>query len=147
MRGIETAFWGTLGADPELKASSGKPFATMNVAVTVGQADDGKDASQWIRVACFGDVAETIAGQAKKGDRIYCEGSLTLNTWADKTTGELKAGLNVAAWKAEKVSAIGKNRQFREKGHELPPSMFKEGGQRQVDAPRKEFELNDAIPF
>ena len=49
MRGLETAFWGTLGADPELKTGkSGKPFATFNVAVTVGHADDGKDVTQWV---------------------------------------------------------------------------------------------------
>jgi hypothetical protein len=44
MRGIETAFWGTLGGDPELKtAKSGNAFAVMNVAVTVGRDDTGKD--------------------------------------------------------------------------------------------------------
>ena len=43
MRGIEAAFWGTLGADPELKLSkAGNPFATMNAAIAVGHADDGK---------------------------------------------------------------------------------------------------------
>jgi hypothetical protein len=47
MRGIEAAFWGTLGKDPELRTSkTGNPFATLSVAVTVGQADDGKDVSQ-----------------------------------------------------------------------------------------------------
>ena len=67
MRGLETAFWGTLGADPELKTGkSGKPFATFNVAVTVGHADDGKDVTQWVRVACFGAVAEEIAARAAR---------------------------------------------------------------------------------
>ena len=41
---IEIAFWGTLGGDPELKtAKSGNAFAVMNVAVTVGKDDTGKD--------------------------------------------------------------------------------------------------------
>jgi single-strand DNA-binding protein len=79
MRGIETAFWGVLGKDPQLKTSkNGKAFTNMNVVVTVGQADDGKDANQWLRVACFGATAENIAARAKKGDRIYVEGSLTM---------------------------------------------------------------------
>ena len=109
---IECAFWGVLGKDPELRTSkTGNAFATMNVAVTVGKADDGKDISQWVRVACFGETAETIAAKAWKGDRVYVEGQLTLNTWADKTTGETKTGLNVAAWRCEKVAAIGKNRE------------------------------------
>ena len=111
MRGIETAFWGVLGKDPELRTSkSGKPFATMNVVVTVGTADNGKDVGQWLRVACFGEAAEKIAARAEKGDRVYVEGTLTLNTWADKATGEAKTGLNVAAWKCERMSAIGRSR-------------------------------------
>ena len=105
-----------------------------------------------VRVACFGETAEKIASQAKKGDRVYCEGQLTLNTWADKTTGEAKTGLNLAAFKCEKVAAIGKNRQFREKGHELSPSSFKANARSDAEAifkpaDEKRFELNDEIPF
>jgi single-stranded DNA-binding protein len=76
MRGIETAFWGVLGKDPEPKTSkTGNAFATMNVAVTVGKADDGKDVSQWVRVACFGETAEKIAARARKGDRVMSKAS------------------------------------------------------------------------
>ena len=85
-RGIETAFWGTLGKDPELKTGrTGTAYAPMSIVVTVGQSDDGKDVSQWLRVTCFKGVAEAIASKAKKGDRVYVEGTLTLNTWADKS--------------------------------------------------------------
>jgi len=120
MRGLETAFWGVLGKDPELRNSkSGNSFATMNVVVVTGRSDDGKDVSQWLRVACFGGIAEQITAKAKKGDRIYCEGQLTLNTWADKAMGEAKTGLNVAAWKCEKVPGIGRNRQRREPEYEV----------------------------
>jgi Single-strand binding protein family len=53
-RGIETAFWGTLGIDPELKTSkAGTAYTGMNVVVTVGATDEGKDVSQWLRVTCF----------------------------------------------------------------------------------------------
>ena len=124
MRGIETAFWGTLAADPELKTSkSGKPFSTFSVAVTIGHADDGKDVSQWLRVACFGETAEKIAARAGKSDRVYVEGSLTLNTWTT-AAGEQRSGLNVAAWKVERLAAIGRNCQFREKGHEPPVEYY-----------------------
>jgi single stranded DNA-binding protein len=110
VRGLEVAFWGTLGGDPELKISkSEKRFAVFNVAVTVGHDDDGKDVTQWVRVACFGQIAEEVAGRAAKGDRVYVEGSLTMNTWKT-AAGERRSGLNVAAWKAEKLAAIGTNR-------------------------------------
>ena len=110
MRGIESCFWGVLGKDPELKTSkTGNPFATL--AVVVGE----DDASQWIRVACFSETAEQIAVRAKKGDKVYVEGTLTLNTWADKTTGEERHGLNVAAWRVDKLANIGKARAWLEK--------------------------------
>jgi single-stranded DNA-binding protein len=79
MRGIETAFQGTLGKDPELKTSkTGTPYAGLSVVVTVGKDDDGKDIGQWIRVTCFKEIAQHIAVSAKKGSRLYCEGSLSL---------------------------------------------------------------------
>jgi single-strand DNA-binding protein len=167
-RGIETAFWGVLGKDPELKTSkSGKAYTGMNVVVVTGATDDGKDVSQWLRVVCFGETAEAIAARAKKGDRIYCEGTLTLTQWND-AHGEVRHGLNVAAWKCERLSAIGRNRQFKERGHEPALSSFKDGAERQLKGTafaaenleanqhkrprpkvmgRDDFELNDEIPF
>ena len=62
-------------------SKAGKPFATMNVAVTTGADDDGKPVSQWVRLACFGQVAEDIAARAGKQDRVYFEGSLTASIW------------------------------------------------------------------
>ena len=128
-RGIECAFWGVLGKDPELKTSkTGTVYAGMNVVVTVGQSDDGKDISQWLRVACFGETAKAIASRARKGDRVYVEGSLTMTQWNDASTGEARHGLNVAAWKVERVASIGKNRQRQGTGDGA--------AQRQHEAPR-----------
>ena len=110
-RGIETAFWGTLGKGPELKTSkAGTPYTGMNVVVTVGKDDNGKDVSQWLRVTCFGDTAKAIAAKARKGDRIYVEGSLTMSQWND-AQGEMKHGLNVSAWRCERTGNIGKSRE------------------------------------
>ena len=141
-RGIECAFWATLGKDPSLRTSkTGNPFATMNVVITVGTADDGKDVSQWLRVACFGDTAKNITSRAKKGDRVYVEGTLTMNQWND-AQGEVRHGLNVAARKVERVASIGKNRERK-------PGTYQEND----DAPPKQnnraqhADFNDEIPF
>jgi single-strand DNA-binding protein len=153
-RGIEAAFWGVLAKDPERRTSkTGKPFATMNVAVTIGNSDDGREVTQWVRVACFGETAEKIAAAAKKGDRVYCEGSLTLNEWTD-AQGERRTGLNVAAFKVEKVPGIGKNRPRREPGNEVsrqndhagPAEYIPQGisaAQRQSGA----ADFEDRVPF
>jgi single-stranded DNA-binding protein len=91
----------------ELKTSkAGKPYVSFPAVVTTGQ---GEDVSQWLRVGCFGDTAEKLAAQAEKGDRIYCEGALTLNTW-EGPAGETRQGLNVAAWKCERLANIGRYR-------------------------------------
>ncbi|MGH8498654.1 MAG: hypothetical protein ACRERV_07605 [Methylococcales bacterium] len=44
----------------------------------------------------IGDTAERIA-KLKKGDALAVTGSLKPSTWPDKTTGEIKHGLNVTA--------------------------------------------------
>lgn len=118
MRGIEAAFFGMLAKEPELRTSkSGKPWTSISVGVEIGDVDDSGAAKlTWIRVAVFGDAAVKLAG-AGKGARLYVEGSLTLNTWND-AHGECRTGLNVAAWKAEKVGrdAIGRQRPPWERG-------------------------------
>jgi single-strand DNA-binding protein len=110
MRGIETAFEGTLGRDPELKTSkAGKPFASLALAVVTGKADAGGDAATWIRATVFGETAEEIAATVKKGDRVYCEGSLTMSQWND-AHGEVRHGLNVAAWRCKPLGLIGERK-------------------------------------
>jgi single-strand DNA-binding protein len=136
MRGIESAFFGTLGRDPELRTSrNGNPYLTLSIAVTVGRDDAGKDVTQWVRVTCFGETAQQLATTARKGDRLYAEGSLTLNTWTTND-GQARADLQVSAWKREKLGAIGRNRPRHDTG------------ERQQASPQDErFALSDEIPF
>jgi hypothetical protein len=72
---IECAFHGFLAADADARTSqAGKPWVRLRVGV-------GKDdAVQWLNVAVFGKAAE-IAATLKKGDRVYAEGSIKLDTW------------------------------------------------------------------
>lgn len=111
---IETAFTGRVGTEPERRISqAGKPWLRFNVAV--GQ----DDAVQWVQVAVFGQQAEELSARLHKGDRIYVEGTLRLNTWADHE-GRERSGLSVAAWKAEKLGAIGRNKPRRRDTPTLP---------------------------
>jgi single-strand DNA-binding protein len=110
MRGIETAFAGTLGRGVELKTSrSGKPYASLALAVVTGKTDDGSDQTTWVRTTVFGETAEEIAASVHKGDRLYIEGMLTLNTWT-ASNGEQRTGLNCAAWKVKPLGLIGERR-------------------------------------
>ena len=134
---IEAAFIGRLGQDPELKTSAaGKPWARLHLAV-------GTDAeTQWISVAIFGEIAERLCATLHKGDKVYVEGTLRLTEWAGRD-GEKRVSLSVAAWKADKLGAIGRNRPRR-----LIPRTDSEGAKatRTNDArePHSEMEANNA---
>lgn len=110
MRGLECAFEGVLGRDPELRQSkAGKPFASLALAVVTGKGEEGGDLTTWVRTTCFGETAVEIAAAVKKGDRVYVEGSLTVSQWND-AHGEVRHGLNVAAWKVKPLGLIGERK-------------------------------------
>ena len=80
---------GNLGADPEIRyAPSGDAICNIRVACTESWRDkatgERKEATEWVRIAFFGKLAE-IAGQyLKKGSQVYVEGSLRTRKWQDK---------------------------------------------------------------
>jgi single-strand DNA-binding protein len=103
---IDCAFCGFLAADAETKVSkAGKPWTRMRVGV--GKDDD----LQWVFVAAFGKAAETAA-ELHKGDRVYVEGTIKLNTWTGND-GTERHGLSVASFKIDRTHNIGRNRPER----------------------------------
>jgi single-stranded DNA-binding protein len=104
---LECAFFGAVGRAPELRTSkSGKPWCFF--PVRVGQ----DDAAQWVKVAAFGETAEGLCRTLQKGDRVYCEGRLTAGIWAPEGKPP-RVSLDCAAWKAEKLGQIGRNKVKR----------------------------------
>jgi single-strand DNA-binding protein len=129
---IDVAFYGFLAADAESRTSqAGKPWARMRCGV-------GKDDSiQWVNVACFGKAAEHTA-DLKKGDRVYVEGSIKLDSWRGND-GIERHGLSVAAFKCERTHNIGRNRAKKDKepGEQTPQEQATAGGP----------QFDDNIPF
>src|SRR5262245_45928364 len=122
---IDCAFHGFLAADADARTSqAGKTWVRLRVGV-------GRDDTQWVSVACFGKAAETAAA-LKKGDRVYVEGTIKLDTWTGND-GTERHGLSVASFKIEKTHQIGRNRPKREKGARISVAA---GGV-----------LDDEIPF
>jgi single-stranded DNA-binding protein len=137
MKGIEAACFGAIGSDAiELKMSKAdKPWTAFNVAVDVND-----EKPQWLRVSCFGEVAERVCATFKKGDRAYLEGNLKLDHWTDKH-GEQKHGLSMSAFTVQKVgvSAIGRNKPPRgESKQSFPP--LPEGRERRGIVGRDDFD-------
>jgi single-strand DNA-binding protein len=86
---IDVAFFGFLAADAEPRISqTGKAWVRMRVGV-------GKDdAVQWVSVAVFGKAAET-AGELVKGDKVYIEGSIKLDSWTGNDGAERSIGCGI----------------------------------------------------
>ena len=107
---IDCAFYGFLAADADARISkAGKQWVRLRVGV--GKDDD----VQWVSVAVFGKAAETAATLVK-GDRIYCEGTIKLDTWRGND-GIERHTLAVAAFKCEQTHKIGRTREKRTSDH------------------------------
>jgi single-stranded DNA-binding protein len=110
---IDCAFFGFVAADAERRTSqAGKQWVRLRVGV--GKDDD----IQWVSVAVFGKAADT-AGGLKKGDRVYIEGTIKLDTWRGND-GVERHGLSVAAFRVEHTHQIGRNRPTTPQHPEMP---------------------------
>jgi hypothetical protein len=76
--GIHAAFEGQLGREAELRATKkGKLWLSFSLAVDTEGEDDALTTT-WVRVAYFGEDAESLIGRLQKGTEVYCEGRLRL---------------------------------------------------------------------
>ena len=106
MSHIECAFDGRLGAAPQTRTTSaGKPMATFSVAVGRG------DETLWLSVAVFDSLVSDLPEDLGKGERVYCEGRLSLSTW--EKDGVERTTLRVAATKVLALDRIGRRRKRR----------------------------------
>jgi single-strand DNA-binding protein len=107
---IDCASYGFLTSDADARTSkAGKPWTRLRVGV--GKDDD----LQWVQVAVFGKAAEAAA-TLKKGDKVYCEGNIKLDTWRGND-GVERHTLAVAAFKCERTHKIGRARDQRTSDH------------------------------
>ena len=114
MNGIHCAFIATCNRQPDLRETrSGRLWLRVFATVHDNHSED----SQWVSIAFFDDHAIQLHSQLQRGDVVYVEGRIKLNTWLDPN-GTEKTGLNVKAWKIVPMGKIGMTTQ--EEGKELP---------------------------
>jgi single-strand DNA-binding protein len=79
---------GNLGADPELRyTSGGSAVSDLRVATTRRWSDrNGKsqEDTQWHRVVVWGKQAENCKEYLAKGRQVYVEGRLQTRQWEDR---------------------------------------------------------------
>ena len=90
-RGVNKAIIvGTLGQDPDVKATAGGSTVT-NVSVATNeswkdkQTGEQQERTEWHRIVMFGKLAEIAAQYLKKGSQAYFEGKIQTRKWQDQS--------------------------------------------------------------
>ncbi len=109
MLGIEAALECRIVRDPELKMVKGGTMAMLSMSLAVDEpVKPGEDAkTTWVNTKLFGDKAKAAADRLAKGDRVYCEGRLSLDSWTGQD-GQERHGLSLIANVAHPLGKIGR---------------------------------------
>ena len=90
---------GNLTRDPELRYTpKGTAVARIGLAVNRRwRTETGEDREEvtFVDVDAFGRQAEVLAQYLKKGNPLFVEGRLKLDTWEDKNTHQKKSQMRV----------------------------------------------------
>jgi single-strand DNA-binding protein len=106
---------GNLGADPEVFYSSeGNPVASFNLAFRSTKKKTG-----WIRVVCFGRLAEVTEKYLHKGARIALIGTLDQQKW-ETDEGVTRSSYQLIAGSLEFVRTDGRGFEEGKDNDEIP---------------------------
>ena len=90
---------GNLTRDPELRYTpKGTAIAEIGLAINRKyKLDSGETREEvtFLDISFWGKGGETIAKWCKKGNPLYVEGRLQMDTWDDKTTGQKKSRIKI----------------------------------------------------
>lgn len=108
---------GNLTRDPELRYTpSNMPICNIGLAVNRrfkdSQSGEWREEPTFVDVTIFGKRGEAFARYHKKGATAFLEGSLRLDTWEDKNTGQKRSKLYVVADEWQFVGGRGENDSF-----------------------------------
>ncbi len=88
---------GNVGADPELKMTSGgQAVLKIRLATSDTYLDKNKvrqERTEWHRVTIWGKRAEALAKFVNKGDRLFVEGRLVTESWEKDGVKQYKTGV------------------------------------------------------
>lgn len=105
---------GNLTRDPELRYTPGGTAAAKlgmacNRRYTTAQGEDREEVC-FVDVEVLGKQAESCKNYLHKGNPVFVEGRLRLDTWDDKATGQKRSRLCVQAERVQFLSGPGRER-------------------------------------
>jgi len=90
---------GNITRDPEIRYTpKGTAIARLGLAVNRSwktESGETREEATFIDVDAFGKQAETLGQYLRKGNPIFIEGRLRLDTWEDKQTNQKRSKLYV----------------------------------------------------
>jgi single-strand DNA-binding protein len=118
---------GNLGADAEVRTfDNGDKKVRLRLASTrrwKDPSDQDRERTTWVDCDCWGEAAEKAAGLGK-GQRISLSGSLEMDEWDDKTTGQKRTKLYVKVYEfevEEKRAQVGEQEAPKKTGGRKKP--------------------------
>lgn len=135
MNGVIAAAIGRPGRDPDFKYTpNGTALLSFSLAVEDAKKREGDD-TQWLRISVWGERAEALAKQVKKGGLIYVEGRCKVRQWT-ASDGATRADLELSAWRCEPLFQHGRRPQDEQPGEIRPGRPMPERMAVGVGAPR-----------
>jgi single-strand DNA-binding protein len=106
---------GRAGRDPEVRYfESGTMVANLTLAVNRRSRDEDPD---WFNLEIWGKTAQFAADYVKKGSLIGVIGSLCIDKWTDKVTGEVRSKPVI---KVDRLQLLGSKRNDDHPGDATP---------------------------
>ena len=146
---------GNLGADPELRYTpGGKAVTELRVAVNDNRkGPDGEwiEETLWFRVSVWKQVAERLAEQLRKGNKIYAEGQLRAREY-EARDGQKRTSLELAFARVVNLERRPRDEDGGSGGGgaygDRPPQVKPRGADQpqRSSAPGAEMDVDD-IPF
>ena len=127
---------GRLTFDPELRHTpSGTAVTDLRLATSriwTGKDGERKEETLFIDVTVWDRQAENCCQYLKKGSSIHVEGSLKMDTWDDKTTGEKRSKIKVQADRVQFLDRRPRRRSagWRRRRLHAPPARRRPAGAR-----------------
>ena len=144
---------GNLTRDPELRFTQSN-MAICKVGLAVNRRYKDSQSGEWkedptfIDVTIFGKRGEAFEKYHRKGASAFFEGSLRLDTWDDKNTGQKRSKLYVVADNWEFVSGGGRSAEGGGGGGGYSRQSSGGGGDSGgYGAPEPDFLEADDTPF
>ena len=141
---------GNLGKDPEIRVTqNGKEMASFSIATSESWTDKisglRSEKTEWHNIVVFSEgLVKIIKDFARKGNKVYIEGSLRTRKWTDQSGNE-KYTTEVVLYNFNSTFALLDSRQNHD--HKLQNHDHKLNNNDHTPEIEKDHFIDDEIPF